>query len=341
MTKEPDKCNWLNNYNNKALSGIEIREKSGKLVNFITIKHDEVLEKKASHRIAIKISEDGKPILPPAQTFEEIIQAKRRHQMLLYGSGNSSSATIISDRTARRVAARPPVSATNLSRRSHRPARISRRPSASRSRSSRSRSRRKITKPEPTTIQEEDGDDVGEGDGEEADGEEVEPQNNNNNSNNGQFESVNVAHQPKATEPVREPTPAPTPASEPTTTAPPTTSVYATAAGPIMLSNDPIPSTSGPVVTSMRELYKHNPLFSSVDPKEVKLLLKTAAPGASIILPNGTVIKKSRRGGARAGAGRKRSRPLPGAQQTSPPRQSASIQQAISTNNSSSVPSQA
>lgn len=52
-----------------------------------------------------------------------------------------------------------------------------------------------------------------------------------------------------------------------------------------------------------------------IDPKEVKLLLKSAPPGACVILADGTVVKKSRRGGARAGAGRKRSRPLPTNQQ--------------------------
>lgn len=53
------------------------------------------------------------------------------------------------------------------------------------------------------------------------------------------------------------------------------------------------------------------------DPKKLpntaslKYLLKQVSPGSKITLADGTVIKKSRRGGARAGAGRKRTRDTP------------------------------
>jgi hypothetical protein len=71
------------------------------------------------------------------------------------------------------------------------------------------------------------------------------------------------------------------------------------------------------MISSMKELARQNPSLGSMDKKEIKRLLKSAPPGAALVLSNGTVIKKSRRGGARAGAGRKRSRPLPNGTQPS------------------------
>lgn len=49
-------------------------------------------------------------------------------------------------------------------------------------------------------------------------------------------------------------------------------------------------------------------LATQMDEKEIRQLIKAAEPGTLIRLPDGTVIKKSRRGGARAGAGRKRTK---------------------------------
>lgn len=121
MTKQTKKCSWEDNYNNKLLSGIEVKDKDGKLVNFIMINHDEVLEKDTTHRIVISLDENSKPLLPPAQTFEEVIQAKRRQQMLLYGSGTSvQSSTLLSERTARRVAAAARQTAVSASTNSDR-----------------------------------------------------------------------------------------------------------------------------------------------------------------------------------------------------------------------------
>lgn len=262
MTKDPGKSTWEDSYNNKSLSGIEFKDKNGKLVNFIVIKHDEIL-KNRTHRITIRLDENAKPILPPPRTFEEIIQAKRRQQAILYGSGSSSNATL-SERTARRVAAaaRQAVSAAaaNLTRRSgtttasshRRPANPNRNSNKSRSKS-KSKSRKK---PRPT---------------------------------------------PQPSSPERVPS-----------TSKATTTLKTEKSEPEQnYSVQPPSGPSNQVFTSLKDLNKYNPLFNSVDTKEVKILLKSAPPGASIILPNGTVIKKSRRGGARAGAGRKRSRPYP------------------------------
>lgn len=282
MTKELAKSNWEMNYNNKSISGIEVRDKNGKLVNFITIKHDEVLENKVPHRITIKLNENSEPLLPPPLTFEEIIQAKRRQQQLLYNHANSTTTnSTLSTRTARRVAtaARQTVSAAvALSRRGipsstrRRLPRSTLRGTSARGRTKKSRRKTKPTqdgaleiqqptiKQEIPTIQPK-----------------VPPITISTNHSKNRIPEVIHHYQNQQN------------------------------------SFEPTPSTStGSIITSMRDLNKNNPLLESVDPKEVKHLLKAAPPGASVILPNGTVIKKSRRGGARAGAGRKRSRPLPG-----------------------------
>lgn len=269
MTKEPERANWESNYSNKKLSGIEVKDKDGILVNFVTIKHDEILDNNTPHRITINLDENEKPRLPPRQTFDEIIQAKRRQQMLLYGSGSSNSGALLSDRTARRVAAaaRQTASAASLSRRSM--TGISRRTSSNRNRSRSRKKPRRIIK-----------------------------------------SSLDPAERI------------------------PTVTPKKVVAEPPENVDEPTPGTSAQVITSMKDLNKQNAMFKSVDPKEVKLLLKSALPGSSIVLPNGTVIKKSRRGGARAGAGRKRSRPLPPGQQGSTPRNSSS-NQTLSSNSSS------
>lgn len=294
MTKEPDKSNWEMNYNNKSISGIEVRDKNGKLINFITIKHDEVLENKTPHRITIKLNENSEPLLPPPQTFEEIIQAKRRQQQLLYNHASSSASNAtLSNRTARRVAtaARQTVSAAvALGRRgisgtnSRTLPRSNLRGSSNRGRSNR-RSKKKV-KPTLSSIETP-----------------LQTHNTITQQQQQQQQQFPVNIQPKV---------------------PPITisTNHSKNRTPEVIhhrsnSFEPTPSTSTAsvgvgLVTSMKDLNKNNPLLHSVDPKEVKLLLKSAPPGASVVLPNGTVIKKSRRGGARAGAGRKRSRPLPG-----------------------------
>lgn len=284
MTKEPDRSNWEMNCNNKSISGIEVRDKNGKLVSFITIKHDEVLENKAPHRITIKLNDNSEPLLPPPQTFEEIIQAKRRQQQLLYNHASSSASTAtLSNRTARRVAtaARQTVSAAvALGRRGISGSNSRTLPRSNiRSSSNRGRSNKRSKKKVKSTLG-----------------------------------VIETSLQTNSTTAPQQQFPANTQPKVPPITI---STNHSKNRAPEIIhhqnSFEPTPSTStASVVTSMKDLNKNNPLLQSVDPKEVKLLLKSAPPGASVVLPNGTVIKKSRRGGARAGAGRKRSRPLPG-----------------------------
>lgn len=275
MAKDLVKSSWEENYQNKSLSGIEIRDKDGKLVSFIAIRYDEILDKNTIHRITIKIDENAKPILPPAQTFEEIIQAKRRQQMLLYGSG-SSTTTTLSDRTARRVAAAARQSSAS------RPLPPSRRVAVTLpkpSRSSKSKKKKssgsKKAKPAVSALK-------------------TEPLKLNAESQ----ASKQAAPRSKSNT-----SPAANPAANAPVTLPPSTSASS-------------------VVTSMKDFKKHMPSLP-IDPKEVKLLLKSAPPGACVVLADGTIVKKSRRGGARVGAGRKRSRPLPANHQSSVSRNSS------------------
>lgn len=270
---DPKKCTWLENYENDKLSGIEFRKgKTNKIVNFIAIQHDEILDNN-SFRIAVKVDEDDTFTLPPKQTFEEMIQAKRRQQMLLYGPGNSASnSAVLSDRAARRVAAaaRRQSALTAAINRQHNNATSSseiprRRPKPS------VRARRKIVKKKPKPKS---------------------PANQNPTPN------IN-----------------PPPASTPALAANFKSIVNESFSNSADTSNLVPAAPNGKVVTSVKELYKQNPRLSEmVEAKKIKLLLKDAPPGAHIVMPDGTVLKKSRRGGARAGAGRKRSRPLPNGQ---------------------------
>lgn len=289
MTKEPDKYAWETNYHNKSISGIEVKDKNGRVVHFIAIYHNETLHDIKQHRVTIRLDENGQPMLPPPQTFEEIIQAKRRQQMLLYGSGATSTNTTTNQTTngtnaARRAAAATKRAKANLNRRSvptipaPQPAPSSTRRSVPGGDSKRSHSKKKASKATPRQR----------------------PQ----PASKVQLSENTLADSFQCEESLAN------------------TSFDAhtnsTVSDTISVVEQPIPSSSAkPVVTSMKDLNKNNPLLSSMDPKEVKQMVRSAPPGTSIVLPNGTVIRKSRRGGARAGAGRKRSRPLPPSQNSS------------------------
>lgn len=302
---DPKKCTWEQNYHNQNLSGIEFRRSKGNdLVKFIAIKH---ADKSEPYRIIIQVNEaDETFTLPPKQTFEEMIQAKRRQQMLLYGPGTSStsSSAVLSDRAARRVAAaarRQSNLGAAASRQHGTETAESARRSRLRVRPSKKKGKKKPSKPaannSSTTAPE-------------ATTSKAIIVNNNNDS---------TFKVPKTN---AQPTKAKSSLAQKAEVKPP---------------SEPIPSTSGKVLTSMKELVKHNPLLSSIDTKEVKMLLKSAPPGASIVLPNGTVIRKSRRGGARAGAGRKRSRPLTTNGQQSQTNTSTTTPNASSSNTSASL----
>lgn len=251
MTKEPDKHVWESNYHNKSINGIEVTDKNGKVVHFIAIHHNEALHDIKSHRVTIKLDENDHPMLPAPRTFEEIIQAKRRQQMLLYGSGATSSSTthsrslkdISGHRTAAAAASSTAHSRSTKETSGHKSG-------ASGSSTAHSRTIKDI----PTA-----------------------------HKSGGVTSSAAQSRAPKA---------------QPDTPGHKSGPISPTANQSATLKDSPGSS-------------------SSLDPKEVKKILKSAPPGASIVLPNGTVIKKSRRGGARAGAGRKRSRPLPPGQQNS------------------------
>lgn len=299
MTREPNNSVWETNYNNKLTSGIEVKDKNGNLVNFITIKHDDVLDNKTPHRITISLNENSEPLLPPPETCG----ARHRHRRQLCDDLTSASCSpngILTDGATTRdapVARSAPLSRRVIpggGRRSLPRSNIRSSSSRSKKKSSKKRAKPTLAEPQtPATI----------------------------------FEQ---ATPPRLEESVTAPviTPAPSPAQPKIPPIKISALTPKKKASPIIdLQPDtfePTPSTSnGPqqpksYLTSMKDLNKNNPLFKSIDPKEVKLLLKSAAPGAQVVLPNGTVIRKSRRGGARAGAGRKRSRPLPPGQQSTP-----------------------
>ena len=297
--RSKNSISWQENYANEMLSGIEFRnEKSNEVVRFITIRHNEILDSKTAFRIAIKVDEEGTFTLPPKQTFEEMIQAKRRQQMLLYGPGNS---TILSDRAARRVAAAARrqsalTAAINRQQSSEQPRSAAPPPPVPRS-SRPSKSKRKSGSKKPKVTKE-------------------------SNPTIKPIESFDTSDSPPKQlakkvdiqiEPVQ--------VLEPT----------------IETSNEPAPSTSGKVVTSIKQLVKHNPNLNSLGINmSMKALLKSVPAGSCVLLPDGTVLKKSRRGGARAGAGRKRSRPLPNGQSSSS-RLSTDTNQTQSTSDTSSL----
>lgn len=277
--KSASKCSWQENHANKALSGIEFRRgKSNELVNFITIKHDEILDPASSFRIAIIVDdEDNTFKLPPKQTFEEMIQAKRRQQMLLYGAGNfATNTSALSERAARRVAAmarRQSSLNVAINRQNSRNLDSNTCPnirSRKSSKSSRSKSSKRPSSARAPTVQ----------------------------KSSPTTKTVNLKTTPKLIDP-----------NVPSTSE----ASRSLAAAPVILnaSDDSLTSetNSSKLITSMKELARQNPTLGPTDKKQIRTLLRSAAPGASIVLANGTVIKKSRRGGARAGAGRKRNRP--------------------------------
>lgn len=338
MTKEPDKSSWENNYNNKSISGIEVRNKSGKLVNFITIKHDEILENKVPHRITIKLNENAEPVLPPPQTFEEIIQAKRRQQMLLYGSGSSSGA-ILSDRRARQASAaarqiataaasssrsRSLTSLTNSSRSNR--SNISRRRSGGSS-SRRRSSKKKVPPPKQTNVP--------------TSAPAQEPLTPTISTPAAKTPSPPKSSQATSGSTKKSPSSSQK-ASSPSTSANRLSTVESAEDKVTQPTDEPKPGSSHkPLITSLKDLHKDHPLFKTVDPKEVKFLLKLTEPGALVELPDGTIIRKSRRGGARAGAGRKRSRPVSTLNDLQQASTSGESQQPLSCNTSSSFSSQA
>lgn len=331
MTKKITESDWVSDHDNKSLSGIEIRDGSGKLINFITIKHDEILKGEAPHRISITLNENGQPLLPPPRSYLEIIRpGSSSAKATLSASASARQTSVASRQTA-------PTTATTSSDKTRQngltPTASSSTPNRSRSGGSSSKSKKKSKKKTPTP------------------------------KPNVVEASVNICESscqptslPKTPSPVHTPLPSETTQaasnSAPKTSSPPNQKVLplsssieqvTTLAEPTQPNKELAPSPSfslgnKPIVTSLKDLNKNHPLFKSIDPKEVKLKLKSASPGASIELSNGIVIKKSRRGGARVGAGRKRSRPIPGEPQAST---SDGIQPSLTSNTSSSFSSQA
>lgn len=410
--RELDKCAWRSNYEDKTLSGIEVHASDGQIVNFITIRHKEVLKDREAHRTIVRLDDNSKPILPAKKTFEELIQAKRRQQAILYGHSTTTTTTtntstndaILTSRAARRVVA----AATNrtASRSRPRPAAIAnptgaeaqpelggplipseevdqplvarairpkrrRWPKLSRTRrsaSSKKRNRDRALKAAREGAIDEKDDDDDEND--DQDENEDKDENDVMIQDESQDEPTKEQSSPVAgtsglnQRPTKQQSPATvkeklTPeleidldeskastkeeltksdtespskdetiimcdeASEHSTL---DQATYPRSKSPSKSKNPkrkrpkPVGSRSKKkkvsnapegkkMVTSIKALCKQSPSFNDVDPKEVKMLLKSAEPGTSIVLPNGTVIKKSRRGGARVGAGRKRTKP--------------------------------
>lgn len=287
---EASECDWRENHANKSLSGIEFRKvKTNELVNFITIKHDEILERMSSFRVAIIVSEDDNTFtLPQKQTFEEMIQAKRRQQMLLYGAGGfTANTSALSERAARRVAAmarRQSSLNVAINRQSARNLNSTTSP-AIRSRKSSKSSRNRSSK--------------------------------KSSSSKTSSKLKSVPSKTAAPKPMLKPTDPNVPSTSGTSKSSNVTPVVLNASDDSLASD----ASNTKMITSMKELARQNPMLGATDKKQIRSMLRSAAPGASIVLSNGTVIKKSRRGGARAGAGRKRNRPAstgqPGASNSS------------------------
>lgn len=237
-------------YTNKSVSGVEIHDR-GKVVKFIAILHDETLGNIKPFRVSMGLDKHGLPKFPPKQTFDEIIQAKRRQQMLLYGPAAAT-------KRIKSVAPDPaPAPRASTGTRTEAIAAPEREPS-------------KKSHPKKQSV--------------------LPPQ--------------------QAADPVPS-----TSSSNETVVSPAKDLVKNSSPKKQSAPASPAPSvgaSSEAIVTSMKDLNKNNPLMKHLDPKEIKQMVRQAPPGTSIVLPNGTVIKKSRRGGARAGAGRKRSRAVPG-----------------------------
>lgn len=400
--RESDRCAWRNNYDNKSLSGIEVLANDGQIVNFITIHHKEVLKDKEAHRTIIRLDENSKPILPAKKTFEELIQAKRRQQAILFGHStpatNTTNHSVLSNRAARRAVAAAtnavssknrqrstaPSTGTSLSTapstttslippeevdhlavaRASRPKRR-RWPKLSRTRrsaSTKKRIRDRALKAARDESIDEANDDSNENSANDNHGsatqdatcasspdEHSSPVPGTSGINQKPTKQQSAAIIKKKTSPELEndldDSTASTndevpesdiasprkdrgnidnasPSERPNTTSgsrSPSKSMSPKRNRPRPSKSkskkkkkSPSVSEGKKVVTSIKALCKQNSSLADVDPKEVKMLLKSAEPGTSIVLPNGTVIKKSRRGGARAGAGRKRTKPTPG-----------------------------
>lgn len=200
---EFSKSNWEANYNNKNISGIEFKDASGNIVHFVVIENksnpqqinnEQQLCKDKAFRSVVQISEDGRPILPEKQTFDQLIQEKRRLQAILYNNSTSSAATTASTLTHRR--------AVNAVRR--------------------------------------------------------------------------IARQTALKKSLK-------------------TTKKSTSASS---------SKSGSI--SLKTSDQKKKFYNKVDPKIAKALIRSAPAGSTVTLPDGTLIKKSRRGGARPGAGRRR-----------------------------------
>lgn len=294
MTKDSS-CNknWESNYSNKLLSGIEIRNNKGKLVNFIIIKHDEILDNKQSHRISINLNENSEPLLPEPQTFEQMIQAKRRQQNILFAQSKdshhhriqhhsstktnrpttSSVLTSANNRTIRRTATRRSV--TNAISRARKTLKNKRIASSVVSGQVLVGKKRKIPKSTLNTFANQKPST--------SSGTIATLSTTNPSTSAGSMNKIKKGKIEKKSKELK----------------------ASSKNGSLSATSTAGQSTSSGIVSSKKIAE------TEMDPKELKLILKATPPGATVVLPSGLVIRKSRRGGARAGAGRKRSRPLP------------------------------
>lgn len=297
MTREGDRREfWERNYSDKSLSGIEFRDKNDRIVHFIAIKHKEVLNNEPPHRITIKMNENNEPIMPVPQTFEEKMEAKRRAQMLpnpvtkvatsnTTSSSSNTQGTSTTERAARRIVdmrrRRHPISLAPqckvLPSYMYPPhMRPNLRATTKRTKLQKGKRGKKKVKVSQRNAP-----------------------------------VRNIMLEPTTTSPEFSHT-----LQAGTSTATATASTSTTKTKKISrtssYNSEPTPSTSSLSPVSLKELKKSGLHNESLDIKEVKLMLKSAPPGGHVVLPNGIVIKKSRRGGARIGAGRKRSRPRAG-----------------------------
>lgn len=314
------KTNWETNYNNSNLSGIEFKDSSGKVVHFITIENNyetnldystisrrteqrrnvDNNNKRKPFRTSFELDSNGMPILPAKKTFEELIQEKRRQQAILYASATSSSGNATSNdnhdpnvmsannlRRSTTLTHRRAINAVRrLAKASSRRARATvnnkQAAGSTRKRASTSRRRTTATRSRPRTGT-------------------ASSRPNARNMASGQML------------PIRQPIPH--------TSIPPAPVLVAQSSASQCSHNQsqmqaaptlsPATPSQQAKTVSMKALNSSTlplPIFG-VDPRVVQALLKQAPAGATITLPNGHLVKKSKRGGARAGAGRKRSRP--------------------------------
>lgn len=286
MTKVAEKSSfWRVKHNDKALSGIEVLDAKGKLINFIVINHDEILDcaEVKPHRVTIELDENSKPLLPRPQKFDVRIQ---KQQSKSKKKKKNKSKKIKSNRNPSSVNnadARPSHSHAHIQQsglQSNLPTQLR---SKSKSKSSKSKKSKKSnkTKSQPSLPP-------------------LEQQQQQLQQSQLKQERLSPLPQPELQsrlELVHVPLP-PLPDTIPSTSGAQSTIIP--------------PNSKKPIVTSIRDLTKQEAIREVVDPKELKLLLKSTPPGGQITLPNGTIFRKSRRGGARAGAGRKRSKPSEG-----------------------------